>query len=465
MSKTTSNIGSAAGNNKVLKINRGLDIKLVGEAEKVLTKAPVAKLYGIDPDEFVGITPKMLVAVGDAVQIGTPLFFSKNNAEVLFTSPVAGVVKEINRGERRKILSVVVEASEEQSAVEFGALSPDASAQEIKERLLTAGYWPMIIRRPYGIIADPTETPRDIFISAVDTNPLGVDFDFVLQNEQENLTAGIKALSKLTTGKVHVGVPFESNAGTLTKIEGASVHLVKGKHPAGNVGVQIEKIAPINKGEVVWTVNATQVAMIGRLLKEGKANFEKQVAFVGSCANRPHYYRVISGAQVSSMCGDNINAKASKTGNVRLINGNVLTGRTTAAEGYVGYYNNVVSAIAEGDYYEFAGWAMPRLNKFSVSKSYFSWLTPNKKYKGDTNLNGGERAFIVNEVYNSVMPMNILPVHLLKAIIAQDIDKMEELGIYEVVEEDVALCEFVCPSKIEWQDTLRKGLDYMIKNA
>ncbi len=465
MSKTTSNIGPTGGNKRVLRVNRGLDIKLVGEAEKVLTKAPMAQFYAIIPDEFVGVTPKLLVAQGDAVQVGSPLFFSKDSAQVLFTSPVAGVVKEIERGERRKILSIVIEASAQQSAVEFGKLNPDASAAEIKERLLTAGYWPMIIRRPYGIIANPEETPRDIFISGVDSAPLGVDFDFILQNEEQNLMTGIKALGKLTSGKVHVGVPYESNAGTLTKIEGASVHLVKGKHPAGNVGVQIEKIAPINKGEVVWTVNIAQVAMIGRLLNEGVANFEKQVALVGSCVKKPHYYKVISGAMVSSVTEGNIDNNGAKNGNVRLVNGNVLTGRTVAADGYVGYYNNVVSAIAEGDYYEFLGWAMPRLNKFSVSKSYFSWLMPKKKYKGDTNLNGGERAFVANGLYNSVMPMNILPVYLLKAVIAQDIDKMEELGIYEVVEEDVALCEYICPSKIEWQDTLRKGLDYMIKNA
>ncbi|MFI3298441.1 MAG: Na(+)-translocating NADH-quinone reductase subunit A [Rikenellaceae bacterium] len=450
---------------KVIKIKRGLDIKLVGEAEKVLKKAASSTLFAMTPDEFIGVVPKLLVAEGDSVQVGTPIFFDKAHPEVLFASPVAGVVKGINRGEKRKILNITIETAVEQSAVKFEKLPSSASAQQVKERILGAGYWPMIMRRPYGVIADSAETPRDIFVSGLDSAPLGVDYNFLLEGEAENLATGIAAMAKLTSGKVHIGVPCGTNSGALSKLSGAEVYEFAGKHPAGNVGVQIEKIAPISKGEVVWTLSIVHLAMIGRMLRSDQADFSRSVAVVGSCAKHPQYIKTTYGAQIATMVGDNTNAEASKTGNVRIINGNVLSGSAVSKEGFVGFYNNAVSLIPEGDYYEFIGWAMPRLNKFSASKSYFSWLTPNKKYNADTNMNGGERAFVANSIYQDVMPMNILPVYLMKAVMAEDIDKMEQLGIYEVIEEDVALCEFVCPSKIEWQDTLRKGLDFMMKNA
>ncbi len=448
---------------KVIKIKQGLDIKLIGGAEKVLTKASVPTTYALRPDNFIGVTPKLMVSVGDTVKIGSPLFFDKANPEVQFTSPGAGVVKEINRGEKRKILSIVVEAAEEQSAESFDTLSGDSTAEEIKEVLLKSGYWPMIIQRPFGIIASSGDTPRDIFISALDTAPLAADKSFVLQDELESLNKGIEILKKLTSGDVHLTIPYDATAGTFTKVSGAKIHRISGKHPAGNVGVQIEKISPIAKDDLVWTVDVVHVSMIGRLAMSGVADFSRTIALCGSCVNKAYYYKTTIGAELSAMIDGNINAENSKTGNLRIINGDVLSGKTTTADGYVGYYNNIVSVIPEGDYYEMFGWAMPRFSKFSTSRSYFSWLTPNKKYNIDTNLNGGERAFVVSGVYERVMPMDIYPVYLLKAVMAGDIDKMEELGIYEVVEEDLALCEFVCPSKIEWQKTLRDGISKMIK--
>ncbi len=452
---------------KVIKIRRGLSINMQGAADKVLSRAPRAQVYGIYPADFVGVVPKMLVSVGDAVKVGTPLFFDKANPEVLFTSPVAGVVKDVVRAEKRRIECIEVTANAvadtAEEAVELGALAPNATAQDVKDKLLGAGYWPMIIQRPFGIIAKAGDVPRDIFISAFDSAPLGADCSFLLQDELENINAGIAALSKLTSGEVHLGVPYDLTAGALTQVKGAKVHKIKGAHPAGNVGVQIERIAPLAKGDLVWTVDVVHLSMIGRLMKTGVVDFSRTVALVGSCAMKPHYFKTTTGAALSSLLEGNITTDGTKTGKVRVINGNVLCGREVAETGYLGYYNNIVSVIEEGDYYEFLGWALPRFSKFSASRSYFSWLTPGRKFRLDTNTNGGPRAFVANGIYEKVMPMDIHPVYLLKAIMAGDIDKMEQLGIYEVVEEDLALCEFICPSKIEWQKTLRQGITKMIK--
>ncbi len=448
---------------KVIKIRRGLDINLVGGAERILSRAAASQTYALCPDEFVGVTPKLLVQQGDAVKVGTPIFFSKAQPEVLFTSPAAGVVKEIVRGEKRKILSVVIEATEEQEAVTFEPLSSSASKEQVTELLLGAGYWPMVIQRPFGIIANPTETPRDIFVSAFDSAPNAADKSFLLQDEAENLNAGIALLQKLTTGSVHLGVSTDRSVSAISKVQGAKVHTFEGPHPAGNVGVQIEKVSPIAKGDLVWTVDVVHVAMIGRLARTGKVDFSRTVAVAGSCVKKATYLKTVMGANLGTLLSNNIDTSKSKTGHIRVINGDVLSGRRVEENGYLGYYNNVLSVIPEGDYYEFMGWAAPRLSKFSTSRSYFSWLSPKKKYNLDTNLNGGHRAFVVNGVYEKVMPMNIFPVYLLKAIMAGDIDKMEQLGIYEVVEEDLALCEFVCPSKIDWQQTLRDGITKMIK--
>lgn len=447
---------------KVIKIKRGINIELIGAAEKVLTKASESTSYALVPDDFIGVTPKLLVKEGDVVKIGTPVFFDKEHPEVIFSSPASGTVSAIVRGDKRKILSVVITPDGTNSAENFGS-AENASGDEVRALLQKAGYWPMIIRRPFGIIAGACETPRDIFISGLDTAPLGVDTGFILQDELENLNAGIAALKKLTPGNVYLTIASDTTAGTLTKTSGAVINRIEGPHPAGNVGTQIEAIRPIAKGDIVWTVDIQHVAMIGRLIKTGNADFSKTVAVAGSCIKKPHYFRTTSGATLNSIMGGQLDASQSKTGHIRTINGNPLSGSKVDQNGYVGFYNNLISAIPEGDYFEFAGWMMPRLKKFSVSKSYFSWLTPRKKYNLDTNINGGERAFVSNGIYERVMPMDIYPVYLLKAVMAADIDKMEQLGIYEVIEEDLALCEFICPSKIEWQATLRDGMTKMIK--
>nr|MDE6623650.1 Na(+)-translocating NADH-quinone reductase subunit A [Alistipes sp.] len=382
----------------------------------------------------------------------------------LFTSPVSGTVSAINRGEKRKVLSVTIVPDAVQSYEEFA--KPDlkkASREELVELLLKAGLWPMIVQRPYGVIADPNDKPKAVFISAFDSAPLAPDYAYALRGEERNLQAGIEVMRKLTDGKVHLS--FRAGApGAADRLEGVEKHCFAGKHPVGNVGVQIHHIDPVNKGEVVWTVNIQDLAIIGRLVNEGRVDMTRVIALAGSEVENPGYCRVIAGAKVDSLLQGRV--KAQKPGDsVRVISGNVLTGTKIAADGYLGYYANVLTVIPEGDKYEMLGWAMPRFGKFSVSRAYFSWLFPKKAYRLDTNMNGGERPFVVTGLYERYLPMDIYPMYLLKACLAGDIDKMENLGIYEVTEEDFALCEFVDPSKIDIQQIIRDGINLMIKEA
>ncbi len=449
---------------KIITLRKGLDINLAGAASKQLSALPMASEYGLSPLDFEGVTPKLLVKVGDEVKAGTPLFFNKADERILFTSPVSGVVSAINRGEKRKVLSVTVTPAEKQTYEEFPKLdAKKASREEVVEVLLKSGLWPMIQQRPYGIIANPSDQPKAIFISAFDSAPLAPDYGFVLENEMAAVEAGIAVLGRLTEGKVHLSM-LKGSEGKFAALKGAELHTFAGKHPAGNVGVQIHHIDPVNKGEVVWTVNIQDVAIIGRLFTEGKVDMQKIVALAGSEVEAPQYYKVIAGARIDSLVGGKL--KAQKEGDkVRIISGNVLTGAKRSEAEFVGFYANLLTVIPEGDKFELFGWMMPRFGKFSVSRAYFSWLCPKKQYTLDTNLNGGERPFVVSGIYEEYLPMDIYPVYLLKACLAGDIDKMENLGIYEVIEEDIALCEFVDPSKIEMQQILRDGINLMIKEA
>ncbi len=449
---------------KIITLRKGLDIKLQGEAQESLADAPLAAEYAVSPLDFEGVTPKLLVRAGDAVKAGTPLFFNKNDERVLFTSPVSGTVAAVNRGEKRKVLSVTVTPDAAQSCEEFPRTDVRAAARdEIVALLLRSGLWPMIVQRPYGIIADPSATPKAIFVSAFDSAPLAPDYNFVLRAEQKNLQTGLDVLRKLTPGKVHLSVRAEAE-GQMAVLSGAEIHAFRGKHPVGNVGVQIHHIDPINRGDVVWTVNIQDLAIIGRLFNEGRVDMTRIIAVTGSEVGKPRYVRTKAGARVDSILGGNL--KPQREGDrVRIISGNVLTGTKTSMEGFLGYYANQLTVIPEGDKYELLGWAMPRLRKFSVSRAYFSWLFPKRAYKLDTNMNGGERPFVVTGLYEKYLPMDIYPMYLLKACLAGDIEKMENLGIYEVVEEDFALCEFVDPSKIEIQQIIRDGINLMIKEA
>lgn len=447
---------------KVVKIRKGLDIKLKGTAEKVTVQIDPSGLCAVKPLDFVGLTPKMCAKPGETVKIGTPIFFDKYRPAIQFVSPVSGVLKEVVRGERRRILEVVIEANENQDYEEFTSGNPSQMAAEvIRETLLKSGLWPTLVQRPYGVVADPEVEPDAIFISGFDSAPLGADYDVILKDKEKSIAAGVAALQKLTKGKVHIsqeaGYPISK---ALANLNGVEYHTFSGPHPAGAVGIQIHHISPINKGDVYWTVSPQHLSLIGKLFLTGKLDPSIVVAVAGSQINKPRYVKTVLGTSLKPVLKDQLKGNPEES---RVISGNVLSGKAVGAEGYLGYYDSLVSAIPEGDYYELFGWALPGLKKFSNSRSYFSWLSPGKEWEIDTNLKGGERAFVMTGQYEKVLPMDVLPVHLLKAIMVDDVDKMEQLGIYEVIEEDLALCEFVCTSKIEVQEILRGGLDLMRK--
>ncbi|HOZ15494.1 MAG TPA: Na(+)-translocating NADH-quinone reductase subunit A [Tenuifilaceae bacterium] len=447
---------------KVIKIRKGLNIPLVGQPEKVLIRADMAETYAVKPSDFPGLTPKLNVQVGDKVKAGNPLFHDKYRPNIVFSSPVSGEVVEVRRGDRRVIEEVVVKTTGSVDYEQFEAVSPvQLTREQVVEKLLKSGTWPYLRQRPYGIVANPDDKPKSIFISCFDSAPLSPDMDFAVNGEQEAFQAGIDALKRLTEGEIHLGLNADYPASSVfAKAKDVQLHHFTGPHPAGNVGIQIHHIDPINKGDVVWTVNPLDVIIIGRLFLKGVYDATKVIALAGSDVVKPRYYRIVSGARVDSILKDNL----VKTDNEhRIISGNVLTGAKVESIGFIGFYDNMVTVIPEGKHHEFFGWMAPGFNKHSASRTFFSKLLPGKSFKLDTNINGGERAYVLTGQYEKVLPMDIYPVHLIKAILANDIDKMEQLGIYEVVEEDLALCEYVCTSKVEVQEILRKGIESMIK--
>ena len=449
---------------KIIKLRKGLDINLQGKAAESLVEVPMAGEYAVSPLDFEGVIPKLLVKAGDKVKAGTPLFFDKKDSRVLFTSPVSGTVSAVNRGEKRKVLNVTVAADATQEYETFPTLDlRKANRSEVIEVLLKSGLWTMLRQRPYGIIANPDDAPKSIFVSAFDSAPLAPDMNFVLRGEKDAVQKGLEVLGKLTDGKVHLSMRAKAE-GDMASMKGVEFHSFEGKHPVGNVGVQIHHIDPIAKGDIVWTAGIQDVAAIGRLFLGGKVDLHKTVALTGSEAAEPKYYRIVSGAPVASVVGGNIKPQA-EGDKVRIISGNVLTGKKVGESDFITADANQITLIPEGDKYELLGWAAPRFGKFSVSRSYFSWLCPRKEYRLDTNLNGGVRPFVVTGLFEEYLPMDIYPMYLFKAIMANDIDKMENLGIYEIVEEDVALCEFVDPSKTELQQLVRDGINLMIKEC
>jgi len=442
-------------------LKKGLDIPISGVASQTTKKVVVPDVVAIKPTDFRGLVPKLLVREGDKVLAGTPVLADKMSQNILFASPVSGTVAEVVRGEKRKLLEVRIKADAEQEYVDFGIKRvADMSAEQIKEALLAAGLWPALVQRPYGIIANPEVKPKAIFVSAFSTAPLAADPDFTLRDDLSNIQTAINALNKLVDGKVHLSLNEATYSGTsFHKLENVITHTFSGKHPAGNVGVQIHHISPICKGETVWTVSLMMLAAIGRLFNTGKLDLRRKIAVTGPKVKTPAYvdaYPGISMKDIKEFYGD--------ASELRFISGDVLTGTNVGAEGFLGFHDNQITILEEGNKYELLGWAKPfRPKLFSSSRTYFSWLTPNKKYDMDTNLHGGPRAFVANDVYGKVLPMDLYPVYLLKACLANDIDKMEKFGIYEVLEEDLALCEYVCPSKIDIQQIITDGIALMMK--
>ena len=443
---------------EVIKIKKGVDIKLQGEAEKIYASTDAPSTYALKPSDFPGIRMKLKAREGDEVQAGDPIFYDKDRPDVTFGSPVSGEIAEVVRGEKRRILEVRILADQEIRYRDFKAADPAALGRdEVKGKILQAGMWPVVRQRPYNIIANPNRVPRDIWVSCFDSAPLAPDADFIVHGQEEEFKLGIKALMQLTDGKVHLGVDGRTNPSEAFKIDGTQLHRFKGPHPAGNPGVQIHAVAPINKGETIWTVGLQEVIMIGRLFKTGKYDAQKSIALAGAQVTKPRYYKLLNGASLKGILEGNVANQKN-----RYISGNVLTGTQISSEGYLSYYDSQVTVMPEGGEDEFFGWLAPGFNKFSISRAVFSWLSPNKRLNLDANMNGEERAFVVTGEYEKVFPFDIYPVQLLKSIMIKDIEAMENLGIYEVAEEDMALCEVVCTSKIPVQETLREGLDLML---
>jgi len=444
-----------------IRIKKGLDIKLVGEASLTKNDAIKSNFYSIKPEDFHGLTPKLLVKAGAKVKAGEPIFYDKSNDSIQFVSPVSGEVAEIIRGEKRRILEVKIQADKTQTYFDHNKLEVKSAKNEaIKAKLLESGCWPFVMQRPYDVIANPEKTPKGIFVSAYASAPLAANYDFVLTGKQAELQAAVTALSKLTDGDVNVSVSKDSHS-PFTNLEDVVIHKVSGPHPSGNVGTLINKIDPVNKGEVVWTVTPQDLVIIGEVLLTGKFNAERIVALAGSGIQEPRYLVTKIGSEIATMVYDR---GIEKDANVRIISGTVLSGKEIKPDGFLGYYSNVVTVIPEGDDYEFFGWNKPVFDKVSTSRALtFSWLTPKKKFDLNTNTNGEHRAFVLTGTYEQVFPLDIFPMQILKACMYQDLDEMEALGMYEVAPEDFALTEFVCVSKQPHQKIIREGLDLMLK--
>jgi Na+-transporting NADH:ubiquinone oxidoreductase subunit A len=448
----------------VIKLHKGLDIHLQGKAEEKLIRLKSNGQYALVPDDFEGVTPKVVVKEGDVVKAGDALFVNKQYPEVKFASPVSGTVREVVRGERRKVLCVKVEADAQQVQVDFGKKDvAKMNGQQVIDALLEAGIFGYINQLPYAVSTNPTIQPKAIFVSALRDKPLAADFQFEAKGQEQDFVTGIMALSKIA--KTHVGLGIQPDFQTEIRKLGidqyAELTIFDGKCPAGNVGVQVNHIDPVNKGEVVWTIgDPTVVLFIGRLFNTGKVDLRRRVALCGSEVKSPAYVDMLVGEELSTLLSNSYDADH----HVRIINGNVLTGRPTTKEGFLGAHTSEITVIPEGnDADEMLGWILPRFKQFSVSRSYFSWLCGKKQYALDARIKGGERHMIMSGEYDKVLPMDIYGEYLIKAIIAGDIDRQEALGIYEISPEDFALAEFVDSSKLELQRIVREGLNILRK--
>ena len=441
----------------IYNIKRGLDLPVDGSAAAFVRKmagGPAA----VCPDSFKGLTPRLLVKDGDRVLAGSPVVSDKNHPGILLTSPVSGTVSGVVRGDRRKLLAVTVDPDGKDGSTDFGKKDPaELEGPQVREALLESGLWPFLVQRPYGIVPDPDATPEAIFVSTFSSAPLAADTEFTLASEIDYIQAAVTALGKIAP--VHLSVNSEASA--FAAVKGASIHIFKGKHPAGNAGVQISHVSPILKGDIVWTSCLEGLAAIGHLLLEGRYDVRRKVAVCGPAAVEPAYVEALPGmgmAQIAGFCG--------AADGLRIISGDILSGQSVGPEGFLGFFHNQITLVKEGTEKELLGWMRPlRLNQFSADRSYFSWcLGRGRKYKMDTNLHGGPRAFVMSDSYYAkVLPMDIYPVYLVKACLAEDIEKMEKFGIYEVLPEDLALCEFIDPSKNYIQDIIAKGIDLMLK--
>lgn len=445
----------------VIKIKRGVDIKLIGEVDNSFAKPMAIETVAIKPDDFNGVRFKLAAKEGDEVKAGTPILHDKDHDQIKFCSPVSGEVAQVVRGAKRKILEIRILADKETKYEDFGAADPKGlSREEIINKVTASGCWPFFKERPYNVVANPEEEPKAIFISGFDSAPLAPRMQTLLEGQEKEFQTGINALQNLTSGKIHLGLNENGPSSPFfAGIEGLTYTKYDGPHPAGLVGVHINKLDPINQGETVWTITPEHIAIIGRLFLEGKFDARIRIALTGSEVEERKYHETILGAAVKPFIKGNITE-----GNNRIISGNILTGTRIEEDGYLSFYERQITVIPEGDQPELFGWVIPKTDKFSISRTLPSWFQRQLgevKYKLDSNLHGERRAYVVSGQYEEVFPYDIFPVQLIKAIMINDIEAMENLGIYEVVEEDFALCEVVCTSKIPVQKIVREGLDMM----
>ncbi len=445
-------------------LKKGFDINLDGNAIEEIGSEFKSNSFAIKPTDFINITrPKLLVDVGDDVKAGTPVVYDKLSENIMYCSPVSGEVIDIIRGDKRRLEEIRILPDKTNKFLNHKKYSEKEihklSREDIIDNLTKSGVWPNLIQRPFGLVADSEVEPKSIHISFFDSSPLAPNYSFIYKEELENIEFGLLVLSKLTNGKIHLNHNSESIK--YFKNDKYQNNEFSGPHPSGNVGVQIHHIDPVNKNDIVWSTTPAGLIQIGKLFSKGIYDASKIISLVGSSVEKPMYYKCLSGFSVNDIISKNVTDE-----NVRVISGNVLTGTSIGNEGYLGFYDNMITVIPEGDNHAFLGWIMPVINKLSFQRAFglLSFLNPNKKYKLDTNTNGELRAFVQSGVFEKVLPMDILPTYLFKSILANDYDEMEELGIYELVEEDVALCEFVDVSKNEIQKLLRTGLN-MLKNS
>jgi Na+-transporting NADH:ubiquinone oxidoreductase subunit A len=444
-------------------LSKGHNILLEGVADNsnIIEHKPTR--VAVRPPDFKGIAPipKLEVAVGDEVKAGDPIFFDKKNPDVKYVAPVSGEIVEVIRGAKRAINEVVILADKEQTYREFSPPSlENSSREELAGFMASSGLLPHINQRPFDIVPAKEDIPRDIFISTFDTSPLAIDQNIVVDGRENAFQKGLEVLSKLTSGSVHLGLsangvnpPHQA----FTDAEGVAKYYFKGKHPAGNVGVQIHHIKPINASDSVWTLKVRDVIIIGEVFLSGKYDSTSLIAMTGSQFEENKIIKTNIGVNLKEILGSNLK----KDLKVRLIDGNVLTGRTVLENGFLSHKTDQITSIKEGDYYELFGWLLAIKPRPTISRTYPNFLFPEYRFEGDTNTHGEKRAFVVTGQYESVLPMDIYPQHIMKAIMTNDFEKMEGLGLIELSEEDVALCEFVCTSKMPLQSILRQGLDMM----
>jgi Na+-transporting NADH:ubiquinone oxidoreductase subunit A len=456
---------------QIVRLKKGFEINLTGAAKKEIFPGDQPETFALKPGNFLGVKrPKTLVKEGESVKAGTPIFEGKNCPDVVFASPVSGEVVEILRGEKRALLEIRILADREVKFKEFRKYTPselnNADPKEIKDQILHSGLWPCLIQRPFAIVADPSEMPKSIFISGFDTSPLAVDYGLTLKGEEKYFQAGIDALAKLTEGQIHLSICADREvASVFSQIQNIQFHKFSGPHPSGNVGVHIHHIEPINKGDLIWTIKPHGVVMIGKLFMEGIFDSKKIIAIAGSQVNRPAYVETFLGARVDKFLKNNIGE-----GESRVISGNVLTGESIGSEGYLNFYDDQITVIPEGNKERFflsSGWLGVIASRLSFHRAFglISFLSgKEKQYNLDSNLNGEVRPFVQTGTFERVLPMDIYPVYLLKAILAEDYDEMVALGIFELAEEDLALCEFVDVSKMPVQKILREGIDLLMES-